>query len=159
MSSAPTETDRLRALLGDRYNDVIEDAARAMQEGCGSWPWGRMCSEMPAWADEWRRNATHALVAVLPRLLKDAWDEGYDAGWDDLATTLTVAIALLSTHPRQPTGRETARALRGLTDTPNPYRATATATHCDRGPCHLLAGHGGPCNPGDDANTNERNER
>ena len=71
----------LKALLGDRYDDVIEDAARAMQESCGSWPWERMCSEMPAWADEWRRNATHALIAVLPRLLAAAWDEGHDAGW------------------------------------------------------------------------------
>lgn len=30
--------------------------------------------------------------------------------------TLTVAIALLSTHPRQPKGREIARALQDLRD-------------------------------------------
>lgn len=71
----------LKALLGDRYDDVIEDAARAMQESCGSWSWERMCAEMPAWADEWRRNAASALAAVLPRLLQEARDEGHDAGW------------------------------------------------------------------------------
>ena len=26
-----------------------------------------------------------------------------------------------------------------------------TSAHCNRGPCHLPRGHGGPCNPGGDA--------
>ena len=75
-----------------------------------------------------RPVADRALSAVLPDLLDTAWAEGYVASAIDANSGFA---------------------------TPNPYRTTATATHCDRRPCHLPAGHGGPCNPGDDANTDE----
>ena len=64
----------LRALLGDRYDDVIERALAAADT-----PWhGYQVTRGNV--DE--RDVSTALAAVLPDLLAAAWDEGHDAGWD-----------------------------------------------------------------------------
>ena len=87
----------LKTLLGDRWDDLVERAARAAYEAEGDdtdpaegfMGWDRLAAEEPAWADGWRTQTSHALAealsdtAVLPDLLAAAWDEGYKAGHRD----------------------------------------------------------------------------
>ena len=99
----------LRALLGDRYDDVIERVARTLfaieEPDCNDWRWDRPNPGDPsgpiAWHSYWLEAAKSALgAAVLPDLLAAAWDEGHEAGHED-------ARAVQSTYPEP---------------TPNPYR-------------------------------------
>ena len=77
----------LREILGDRYDDVIERAARAHAsiEPGGDWPTnvalgGNLTGTR---GDEYRagmrEQAEEVLAAVLPDLLADAWDDGHAA--------------------------------------------------------------------------------
>ena len=65
----------LRALLGDKYDETIDAAARAVERralrdtGYDAMPDERTY----AWS---RLMAGHALAAVLPDLMARAWDEG-----------------------------------------------------------------------------------
>lgn len=74
-------SDRLRAVLGERYGEVIERAARAMHMDAGMWLWEDLIAQEPAWAQGWLDNAREALAAVLPDLLAEAWDEGHETPW------------------------------------------------------------------------------
>ena len=99
----------LSALLGDKYDDVIESAARAHAgiEPGDDWPTNAALggSLTGTRDDEYRagmrEQATDILAAVLPEPLAAAWDEGHQAGHED-------ARAVQSTYPEP---------------TPNPYRA------------------------------------
>ena len=111
----------LRALLGDRYDDVIERAARAhaLIEPGEDWPTnselggGLTGTRDDEYRAGMREEAEIMLAAVLPDLLAEAlnqgradgWDEGHAAGWDDYAARSDVP---------------------DLTDTPNPYRTEET---------------------------------
>ena len=63
----------LRALLGDRYDDVIEKALIAADEG--------EYYVARGYIDE--GDVGKILAAVLPDLLAEAWDEGYTRGFYD----------------------------------------------------------------------------
>ena len=121
-----TEPTNLSALLGDRYDDVIDKAARAHAEadddGCfdrldehaalvAAEPWREYGAEDDSDAEDaaWHRaHVTDALAAVLPDLLAEAWDEGHDRG-----RTLSPGLAAISI------------AL-GLQADANPYRTEET---------------------------------
>ena len=98
----------LRALLGDKYDDVIEKAARAHAdiEPGDDWPTNAaLGGNLTGTRDDeyragMREQAEGALAAVLPDLLAEAWVEGYHAGFDD-------ARNVQASWPAQ---------------TPNPYR-------------------------------------
>lgn len=64
-----SETPDLRALLGDDYERVIEELARAVS----------LYDDAEDWT-EYRREAERAAAAVLPDLLAEAWDEGFKVG-------------------------------------------------------------------------------
>lgn len=49
---------------------VIEDAARAMHNTAGQWPWERLSTEEPLWAEGWRGNAKAALPVIVAAVLK-----------------------------------------------------------------------------------------
>ena len=122
-----TTTD-LRALLGDRYVEARRAALRALLTAELHGDPGENVVDLLI---DCGPRSDYVLAAVLPDLLAAAWDEGAD---------------FVARHPGM--SAEYVRAA-------NPYRTTATAAHCDRGPCHLPGEHGGPCNPGDDASTEE----
>lgn len=86
----------LREILGDRYDDVIERALAAVDTPDHGY------QVMRGYVDE--RDVSTALAAVLPDLLAEAWDEGYQAGHED-------ARAVQPTYPEP---------------TPNPYRTEET---------------------------------
>ena len=85
-------------LLGGKYDETIETAARAID---AAWNPERY----PVLAAMFRDYAQTALAAVLPKLLATAWDEGHHAGHED-------ARAVQPTYPDP---------------TPNPYRQTEGA--------------------------------
>lgn len=64
----------LRAMLGDRYNDVI---IKATKRALFNYP------NLPISIEQHKALAGQALAAVLPDLLAQAWDEGFDAGERD----------------------------------------------------------------------------
>lgn len=66
----------LRALLGDKYDDVIERAARALSERWNSTHTNESLGRQ-------RMLAGFTLAAVLPDLLAEAWEEGHIAGCAD----------------------------------------------------------------------------
>ena len=49
---------------------IIEDAARAMHNTAGWWPWERLSTEEPLWAEGWRDNAKAALPVIVAAALK-----------------------------------------------------------------------------------------
>ena len=83
----------LRALLGDRYDEVIERAARAHAsiEPGGDWPSNaELGGNLTGTRDDeyragMREQAEEVLAAVLPDLLAAAWDEGRWIGKADAA--------------------------------------------------------------------------
>lgn len=87
-----SETPDLRALLGDDYERVIEELARAVS----------LYDDAEDWT-EYRREAERAAAAVLPDLLAEAWDEGHWIGKADAALN---AVRVNAAH----------------VVTPNPYR-------------------------------------
>ncbi len=89
----------LRALLGDKYDDVIRKAAVACadsvddcfetiarwqalpeDERTNEWAWDEGLDGAMQGAGQWIAEAHKALAAVLPELLADAWDEGHADG-------------------------------------------------------------------------------
>lgn len=106
-----TEPTNLRALLGDRYDAVMQAACGC--DGtrlphcyeCGDSTWDHECPDPVPCR---HRGAGAVLARVLPGLLAEArnqgraegWDEGYHAGHED-------ARAVQATYPEP---------------TPNPYR-------------------------------------
>lgn len=70
-----TEPTNLRALLGDRYDAVIERALDAVDTPDHGY------QVMRGNVDE--RDVSTALAAVLPDLLAEAWAAGYEAAADD----------------------------------------------------------------------------
>lgn len=64
----------LRAMLGDRYDDVI---IKATKRALLNYP------NLPIGIPQHEALAGQALAAVLPDLLAQAWDEGYAAGGHD----------------------------------------------------------------------------
>ena len=87
-----TTTD-LRALLGDRYDDVMERALVGADTPHNGY------QVMRGYVDE--RDVVAVLAAVLPDLLAESWDEGYEEA-SDLCHDNEYGM------PRRPT--------------PNPYR-------------------------------------
>ena len=82
----------LRALLGDKYDDVIEKVREAIAGevdylGCGCCTgYGYDEAVKRTGHDERPWMAAHdALAAVLPDLLAEAWDEGHWLGKADAA--------------------------------------------------------------------------
>ena len=65
----------LRALLGDRCDEVL---TKATKRALFNYP------NLPISIPEHEALAAQALAAVLPDLLADAWDEGFQAGYDDV---------------------------------------------------------------------------
>ena len=63
----------LRAMLGDRHDQIIEAAKRALF----NYP------NLPIGIEQHEALAGQALAAVLPDLLAQAWDEGHAAGCAD----------------------------------------------------------------------------
>ena len=61
----------LRAMLGDRYDDVI---IKATKRALLNYP------NLPISIPQHEALAGQALAAVLPGLLAQAWDEGFTAG-------------------------------------------------------------------------------
>ena len=53
---------------------IIEDAARAMHNTAGWWPWERLSTEEPLWAEGWRDNAKAALPVIVAAVLKPIRD-------------------------------------------------------------------------------------
>lgn len=53
---------------------IIEDAARAMHNTAGQWPWERLSAEEPLWAEGWRDNAKAALPVIVAAALKPIRD-------------------------------------------------------------------------------------
>lgn len=92
----------LRALLGDRYDDVMRSAALAVNLPRG----GCDCDTC---ADD---AAASVLAAVLPDLLAAAWDDGVAA--------MTQAVVL---------AREGRTAEARAAILPNPYRSPHDAAH------------------------------
>ena len=64
----------LRAMLGDRYHDVI---IKATKRALLNYP------NLPISIPQHEALAGQALAAVLPDLLAQAWDEGHAAGCAD----------------------------------------------------------------------------
>ena len=64
----------LRAMLGDRYDDVI---IKATKRALLNYP------NLPISRPQHEALAGQALAAVLPDLLAQAWDEGHAAGCAD----------------------------------------------------------------------------
>ena len=62
----------LRAMLGDRYHDVI---IKATKRALLNYP------NLPISIEQHEALAGQALHAVLPELLAQAWDEGYRLDW------------------------------------------------------------------------------
>ena len=66
--------NELRAMLGDRYDDVI---IKATKRALLNYP------NLPISIPQHEALAGQALAAVLPDLLAQAWDEGHAAGCAD----------------------------------------------------------------------------
>ena len=49
---------------------ILEDAARVMHNTAGQWPWERLSTEEPLWAEGWRDNAKAALPVIVAAVLK-----------------------------------------------------------------------------------------
>ena len=64
----------LRALLGDRYDEVL---TKATKRALFNYP------NLPISIVEHEALAAQALAAVLPDLLAEAWEEGHLAGHED----------------------------------------------------------------------------
>lgn len=65
---------------------VIEDAARAMHNTAGQWPWERLSTEEPLWAEGWRDNAKAALPVIVAVVLKPIRELHYPADNDAART-------------------------------------------------------------------------
>jgi len=96
--------DDLRALLGDRYVSTVRAAVLADNPEAitSAQRVGGKLGQLMYLSAVARLDRT--LAAVLPDLLAEAWDEGYDAGHND-------ARAVQATYPAP---------------TPNPYRTEET---------------------------------
>ena len=106
----------LRELLGAKYDETIEKVTDAIAGddtdylGCGCCTFYDYDESVARTGEDGRRRmAAHvALAAVLPGLLADVWDEGFQAGYSDLMY-----------HRR---------------GTPNPYRPETIATDATGAP-------------------------
>ena len=98
-------------LLGGKYDETIEHAARALD---AAWNPDRY----PVLAAMFRDYAQTALAAVLPGLLADAWDEGHADGLHD-AHEYREHRKLRNPYRPEPTTGRPEPAL-GSTNSPNP---------------------------------------
>ena len=116
----------LRALLGGRYDDVIERAARAHAsiEPGGDWPTNAaLGGNLTGTRDDeyragMREQAAEVLAAVLPDLLADAWDEAVASMRYEDGTPVQLVSVVNPYRPEPTTGRPGAAL--GPTNSPNP---------------------------------------
>ena len=101
----------MRALLGGKYDETIETAARALDD---AWNPDRY----PVLAAMFRDYAQTALDAVLPELLADAWDEAVASMRYEDGTPVQLVSVVNPYRPEPTTGRP--EPAPGSTNSPNP---------------------------------------